>query len=180
MNFEAVASDCGVPARTVREYFRILEDTLVGYLLAPYKKTIKRKPVSTSKFYFFDVGVCNTLAGIRNIRPKTALFGKVLEHFIFTEIRAYLSYARDRRKLTFWRSKSGYEVDFLIGDDTAIEVKASELITEKHLKGITALSEEVVPENRIVVSLDNSSRTIDGIIVMSVDRFLENLWKGNY
>ncbi len=180
LNFENVASDCGVPSRTVREYFRVLEDTLIGCLVHPYKKTSKRKAVSRPKFYLFDVGVSNSIAGRKALAPKTELYGKALEQFIFTEIRAYLSYAGDRRQLTFWRSRSGYEVDFLIGDDTAIEVKATDLVTGKHLKGLRALAEEKQFANRIVVSLDSSPRDIGDVSVLPVHRFLENLWAKTY
>ncbi|MCK5014937.1 MAG: DUF4143 domain-containing protein, partial [Candidatus Omnitrophica bacterium] len=98
------------------------------------------------------MGVCNVLAGRKEIRPKTELFGKTLEHFIFTELKAYLSYRQDTRPLYFWRSKSGYEVDFLIGNDIAIEVKATEMVTERHLSGLKALSEEMTLRKKIVVS----------------------------
>lgn len=180
LNFENVASDAQVPSRTVREYFLILQDTLIGFLLEPYKKTKNRKAVSTAKFYFFDVGVCNFLAERTNIKPKTELFGKVLEHFIFTEIRAYLDYSKDHRPLNFWRSTGGYEVDFVIGDDVAIEVKASSLVTEKHLKGLHALNEDVKFKKNIVVSLDAKPRRVSGIEILPVSEFLDRLWSHKY
>ncbi|MBN2536145.1 MAG: ATP-binding protein [Spirochaetales bacterium] len=176
LKFEAAASDLGMPARTVREYFHILEDTLVGILLKPYRKTKKRKPVSNAKFYFFDTGVSNSLAGRCNIRPKTELFGKALEHFIFTEIRAYLSYKKDRRELSFWHTYTGYEVDFLIGNEIGIEVKGSETITEKHLKGLLSLSGEIPLKKKIVVSNEPRPRKIDDILILPVPYFLDSLW----
>lgn len=181
LNFEAVASDCAVPSRTVREYFGLLEDTLVGSILRPYQKTQKRKPISTGKFYFFDVGVANTLAGRRNIRPKTELFGKALEHFIHTELRAYMSYTRDRRELTFWRSRTGdFEVDFLLGDDTAIEVKSTEMVTERCLKSLRALAEDLSLRHKIVVSLDPVPRELDSVKIFPVGDFLRLLWQGSF
>ena len=176
INFSNVAGDAGVPPRTVVEYFTILQDTLIGALLEPFKKTKKRKAISTAKFYFFDIGVCNCLAGRQGIRPKTELFGKALEHFVFTELRAFLLYHNDRRPLSFWRSKSGYEVDFLIGDEVAIEVKGSEMVTEKHLSGLRALSEEIELRRKIVVSLDENPRTLGGVEVLPIRHFLRELW----
>jgi predicted AAA+ superfamily ATPase len=180
LNFEAIASDASVPARSVREYFHMLEDTLVGVLLQPFKKKLKRKIISTARFYFFDVGVCNILAGRTSIQPKTELFGKALEHFIFTELRAYLSYTRDRRELSFWRTNTGLEVDFLLGDDTAIEVKATELVSEKHLKGMRALAEEMNIKHQIIVSMDPVPRQVDVVKILPVTVFLEQLWQGCY
>lgn len=180
INFESVASDAQVPARTIREYFNILQDTLLGVMLEPYKKTKSRKAVSTSKFYFFDVGVTNFLAERGHIKPKSELFGKVFEHFIFTELRAFLGYTNDRRKLAFWRSRQGDEVDFIVGDDVAIEVKGTEFVSEKHLKGIKTLNEEVKFRHNIVVSLDEKPRHVDGVEVLPVKDFLTRLWCGEF
>lgn len=180
LNFANIANDAGVPAKTVAEYYTVLQDTLIGYLLEPYTKTKKRKAISTAKFYLFDVGVANFLAGRKNVRPRTELFGKSLEQFIFTEIKAQMSYANDMRPLYFWRSKSGYEVDFIIGDETAIEVKSANLVSEKHLVGLNALSEDLRPKAKIVVSMDTFPRKIKDVRILPVSAFLEELWSRNF
>lgn len=177
INFTRIGNDAQIAPRTIAEYFSILEDTLIGHILEPYTKTKKRKSVSTAKFYFFDCGVCNLLAGRKNIKPKTELFGKSFEHFVFTELRAFLSYTRDGRPLSFWRSQvSDYEVDFLIGDEIAIEVKGSELVTERHLTGLRVLTEELKLKKKIVVSMDERPRRVDDIDILPISRFLEMLW----
>ncbi len=179
INFSNLASDMGMPAKTIREYFYILEDTMLGALLLPYSKTKKRKAISTAKFFLFDLGVANVLAGRRGLRPKTELFGSALEHLVFLELRAFLSYGNDTRDLHFWRSRSGFEVDFLLGDNCAIEVKATELVTEKHLKGLLVLKEDLPLEKMIVVSLDEHPRKIGDVLVLPVRHFLEALWNGD-
>ena len=176
LNYSNIGSDLGMPAKTIREYFRILEDTLIGSVLEPFIGTVKRKAISTAKFYFFDIGVSNILAERSFIKPKTELFGKAFEHFIFLELKAYLEYSRERRKLTFWRSKSGYEVDFLIGDEIAIEVKGSDMVSSKHLKGLKALAEDLNLTKKIVVSMDPVLRKIGDIEVYPYRIFLEKLW----
>ena len=178
INFANIASDAGVPARTVAEYFSILEDTLVGHILEPYTRTAKRKAITTAKFYFFDVGVCNYLAGRKNVRPKTDLFGKVLEHFVFLELKAYSAYCKNEHPLYYWRSKSGYEVDFMIGDEIAIEVKASSMVAKKHTSGIKALSEDLKLRKKIIVSMDDLPRKYGDIDVLPVKVFLKRLWSG--
>lgn len=181
INFANIGNDAQVPARTVAEYFSILEDTLIGHVVEPYTRTKKRKAVATAKFYFFDCGVCNSLAGRRGIRPKTELFGKSFEHFIFTELRAYLAYQRDRRPLTFWRSQvAGYEVDFLMGDEVAIEAKGTELVSERHLTGMRALAEELPLKRRIVVSMDEKPRRLGPIDILPIKLFLQQLWAGEF
>lgn len=176
LNYTNLASDLGMPAKTIREYFHILEDTLIGSLLEPYTGTVKRKAISTAKFYFFDIGVSNILAGRSYIKPKTELFGKAFEHFIYLELKAYLHYTRNRNKLMYWRSKSGYEVDFIIGDTIAIEVKGTDMVTKKHMKGINALSEELELKKKIIISLDQAVRQVDDIVIYPYSIFLSKLW----
>lgn len=181
INYASIASDVGISAKTVKNYFEILEDTLIGEVLNPYTKTIKRKSVSVSKFYFFDVGVANNLAGRFKIEKKSELFGKCFEHFIYCEIRSYLAYSNDNRKLTFWRSTSLQEVDFIIGDDVAIEVKASESVTSKHLKGLNILSTEIAFKHQIIVSLDSRERIVNSNIqILPYKIFLQRLWANCY
>jgi predicted AAA+ superfamily ATPase len=180
LNFTSIASDAGVPSRTVREFFSILEDTLIGAMLPPFKLSRKRKAVSTAKFYFFDVGVANCLAGRFAIKPKTELFGKALEHLVFTELRAFLSYTKDRRELSFWRDRFGHEVDFIIGDSVAIEVKATGLVSEKHLGNLKMLAEEIHFKHLLVVSMDSQPRRIGNIRILPLKHFLESLWAGEF
>jgi len=176
LNYSNIGSDLGMPAKTIREYFRILEDTLIGSVLEPFTGTVKRKAISTAKFYFFDIGVSNILAERSYIKPKTELFGKAFEHFIFLELKAYLDYTRKREKLTFWRSKAGHEVDFLIGDKIAIEVKGSDMVSGKHLKGLKALAEDLDLTRKIVVSMDPVHRKIGEIDIYPYSIFLKELW----
>ena len=179
VNFTAVGSDTGIPPRTVREYYHVLEDTLVGYLLPPFQHTRKRKPVSTPKFYFFDVGVANTLARRGRIEPRAELFGRALEHLIFLEVRAYLDYRRLDHPLTYWRSRSQFEVDFVIDDEVGLEVKGKPLVGKRELKGLQALSEDVTLRRKIVVCLEREPRrTADGVEVLPVETFLRRLWAG--
>lgn len=177
INFTKVGSDSQIAPRTIAEYFSILEDTRIGTLLNPFTQTKKRKSISTAKFYLFDCGVSNILAGRSSIKPKTELFGKVLEHFIFTELQAYLSYTRDTRVLSFWRSASAdYEVDFIIGKDIAIEVKSTHLVSERHLTGLKALGEDIKLRKKIIISLDEKPRKMGQIQILPIYTFLKQLW----
>ncbi len=176
VNMESLSSDTGIPSNSLREYFSILEDTLIGSMLKPFKRAVHRKAISKMKFYLFDIGVCNVLAKRGNIQPKSTLFGNAFEHFIYNELRAYLSYYRDDRPLSFWRDRYGNEVDFIVGDEIAIEVKASQMISTKHLKGLRLISEEIPFKHKIVVSLDPTPRLIDDILILPYKEFLSRLW----
>ena len=181
LNYANIASDAGLPASTIRSYFSILEDTFTGFLLESWQESKKRKAVATPKFYFFDTGVANFLAGNNDIKKGSGEYGKVFEQFIAMELRAWLSYRRVKKTLRYWRTRSGTEVDFLIGDDTAIEVKTAERIQDKHLKGLRSLREEDIFSRFILVSFDEINRkTTDGIRILHWSRFLELLWNDDF
>ena len=176
LNFANISNDAAVPASTVREYYNILEDTFIGFILPAYTKTIKRKPISTAKFYYFDIGVKNTLSGITSIPSQSDLYGKAFEHFIALELRTYLSYKRKHLSLTYWQSKNGQEVDFIIGDDIAIEVKTTNRTQDKHLKGLKALEEEKLCKRYILISHDILKRRSGNLEIMHWQEFLTALW----
>ena len=178
--FERLASDAAVPARTVREYFQVLEDTLLGTLLQPFSpRQPRRKPVSHAKLYFFDVGVANVLAGVTHIEAGSPTFGPALEQLVFCELRAWLGYERDPRPLTFWRAADGSEVDFVVGDAAAIEVKATGSVTRRDLTGLRRLAAETPLTHRIVVCRESAARVVDGIRILPVTDFLRELWAGD-
>ena len=179
INYESLASDCQVSTSTLKNYIQVLEDTLIGFRLPGFKKTKIRKAISRSKHYLFDIGVTNNLCNRSEIKPKSEIFGAAFEHFIILETRTYNSYRRKNQKLTYWRSTSQMEVDLLVGQKIAIEIKGSSLVGDKHLKGLRALKEESLFERYIVVSLDPAKRqTNDGIAIIPWKTFLEELWQG--
>ena len=176
INFTRLANDCQVPPSTVTEYVGLLEDTLVGFLLPAWTESKKRKAIKTGKFYFFDPGITHMLAGTESLDRNSNLYGKSFEQFICMELRAYLSYRRKKHPLTYWRSKSGHEVDFLIGTRTAVEVKASKKISRNDFKGLKYLKEEGVHQNYILVSQDPVTSLTEGILTVPWQQFLSDLW----
>jgi uncharacterized protein len=181
LNFTAIGSDAGIKARTVQNYYQILQDTLIGHVLQPFRHSRKRKAVSTAKFYFFDIGVANSLSGRESIAPRTPEFGVSFEHLIFLELRAFLDYTRNREPLTFWQTHSQAEVDFVIGNSVAIEAKGKEQTTSRDYAGLRLFEEELPGVTKILVSLEQEARrTEDGIEVLPVELFLRRLWDGAY
>ena len=180
INFTKLANDCQVPPSTVTEYVGLLEDTLVGFLLPAWMESRKRKAVRTAKFYFFDPGVTHMLAGTQALDRNSNLYGKSFEQFIWMEIRAYLSYRRKKKELTYWRSTHGYEVDFLIGRETAIEVKASQKVSDRDIKGLRALEEENIFKNYIIVSQDPINTLNDNFQALYWEKFLDDLWADKF
>ena len=179
INYSNIASECGVSPPTVKEYYQILVDTLVGFYLPAFSKRAKRRLIRTPKFYLFDPGVAAHLTRRGPVHPRSELFGKAFEHLIITEIRAHSAYSRRHYPLAYWRTASGYEVDLVLGDrEIAVEIKSTAMVRNRHLKGIRAFMDESPPRRAMVVSLDpNPRRTEDEIEITPWRRFLEHLWE---
>ncbi|MBI4402378.1 MAG: ATP-binding protein [Nitrospirae bacterium] len=178
VNFTKVANDAQVPRTTVYEYFEVLKDTLVLHELPAWRKSRKRKPLASSKYFFFDVGVVATLQG-RQFRRGTPEFGEALETYVLHELRCYVDYVSGE-PLAYWRSTSGFEVDFILGDHTAVEVKARENLSPQDLKSLRALAEEQKLKRYLCVCLEPRTRELDGVRLLPLADFLEALWGGKY
>lgn len=178
LNYANVANDSQLSASTVKDYFSILEDTLIGFELTPWTKSKKRKAISTAKFYLFDNGVRHALIGTQTLNRNSDLYGQSFEHWLATELRAALSYRRAKQPLGFWRAKNGQEVDFVVGNRLAIEVQATRKASSRDAKGLRALQEEKVFERFVLVSQDEIDRQADGIRYLHWRSFLRELWQG--
>ncbi|MGH7812903.1 MAG: ATP-binding protein [Candidatus Binataceae bacterium] len=175
VNFTNLASDAQVPRTTVYEYFEILKDTLVLHELPAWRKSVKRKPLSSSKYYFFDIGVAAILQG-RLFRPHTPEFGQAFESIMFHELIAHRDYVSGEL-LSYWRSASGFEVDFIVGDHTAIEVKAKENVSPQDLKPLIALAEERKFRALLCVCLEPRPRKVGPVSILPFRDFLSALWE---
>jgi len=176
LNYSNIASDVGVSVPTIREYYQILEDTLIGFTLPAWTKSKKRKSASSGKFYLFDIGVTNALNGIKKIEQPSNLYGRAFEHWIGLELRSYLSYKRIHEPLTFWRSQQHHEVDYLIGDISAIEVKATNHIKNDDIKNLMILAEEKIFKKYYLVSHDPIRRVTNNILCLPWQEFIAELW----
>lgn len=177
VNYTNIAAECGVSAKTVKEYFAILEETLFGFMLPAYTHTVKRRVVQSPKFYFFDVGIPNYLLDRTPLKPDTADYGHAFEHLMMQELRAYLGYHHSRKRLSYWRTSNGIEVDCIIGDaEVAIEFKSSIEVRNVQLKGLRAFAEEHPNVKRYVVSRETFPRLVDGIEIWPIRDFLAKLW----
>jgi predicted AAA+ superfamily ATPase len=178
VNFTNVSNDAQVPRTTVYEYFEILKDTLLLYELPSWRKSKKRTPLTSSKYYFFDVGVVAMLQG-RQFRPGTPEFGEAFETYLMHELTSYSDYISGE-SLSYWRSTSGFEVDFILGDHTAVEVKAKENISARDLKSLRALAEEKKLKRYLCVSLEPRKRNLENLTVLPYRDFFEALWSREY
>jgi predicted AAA+ superfamily ATPase len=181
INYASFAGDSQVSVVTIKEYFQILEDTLIGVQLNPFQHSVKRKAMTACKFYFFDIGVVNGLLKRKELIEGTPDYGAAFEQFIFQEIRAYIGYFRKDFKMEYWRTRDKTEVDFIIYENLksicAIEVKSSKNIRPKDFSGLLKLEEEFPIKRKIIVSLAPFSYQEEkNIEIYNLNDFLNLLW----
>lgn len=179
VNLSNISRECGEKLRTVKEYFQILEDTLIGVMLNSFIFKPKRRVILAPKFYFFDLGIVNFLLNRPEIKFPGELFGRAFEHFIFQELRAHTVYTGLNYPISYWRTASGVEVDFILGrNQVAIEIKSTQNVNTNHLSGMRSFLEEYKVKKAILVSMDPKPRQINNITVLPWKIFLEKLWSG--
>jgi predicted AAA+ superfamily ATPase len=179
LNFTNIGRETGVSAKVVRNYFQILEDTLLGFRIQPWRKVKKRRLIETEKFYLFDVGLTNYLAR-RSPKIGTPEFGHSFENYILMELKAYQAYRNPELDIRYWRTSTGFEVDFILGDlNVAIEAKGSSRVHSAHTRGLRALLEEHQVGKAIIVALEKHPRMLEsGVEILPWQNFLKRLWAG--
>ena len=179
VNYSNIASECGISAPTVREYFQILEDTLTGRFLPSFQKKPKRRVILAPKFYFFDVGIVNYLLKRGQIEMGSEAFGHAFEHFIYQEIYAHSNYSGINYPIHYWRTASQLEVDLVLGDhEVAIEIKATQNANPRHAKGLKSFAEEYSVKKLILITNDPFPRQMGPVLVLPWQAFLKSLWEG--
>lgn len=181
INYVNVARETGVSHKAVRTYFDILEDTYLGFRVSPWKKSKNRRMIQTEKFYLFDVGVANYLAK-RAPKIGSAEFGKSFEHYILMEIKAHQAYKKPDLPIYFWRTSTGTEVDFILGEfDLALEIKGSNRVHEGDVRSLAALIDDAPVKKAVIVSLEKQPRLLQkNIEVLPWRMFIERLWSGEF
>ena len=179
LNIDGLSRDSQLAPSTTRRYLEILSDTMVATQIEPWRAGKKRKAITSTKLLFFDVGVVNALLEIDGYNPRSNDAGWQLEQFIGQELLAFCDYSDRNIKLNFWRSTDKCEVDYILGDAVAIEVKHTSSVTEKDLKGLTAIHAEGKWRHKIVVSRDPIPRRIGDIDILPVEEFLQRLWNND-
>ena len=179
VNYTNIAQECGISSKTVKEYFTILEETMLGFYLPSYTRVIKRRVIQSPKFYYFDVAIPNHLLKRVPLQPGTDIYGHALEHFVIQELRAYLSYRHPEKSLSYWHTLDNkYEVDAIIGQaEVGIEVKSSKSVTSNDTKGLKAFGEEYPEAKLYLLSMEDRPRKLGNIEVWPVEQFLKRLWK---
>ena len=179
INYVNIARETGVSHKVIRTYFDILEDTYLGFRIPPWKRSENRRMIITEKFYLFDVGMANYLSR-RQPRIGSPEFGKAFEHYILMELKAYQAYRNPDMPISFWRTSTGREVDFILGEkELAVEIKGSSRVHEGDIRAFQALIEDGPVKKCCLVCLEKQPRDVTrNIKILPWQMFIEQLWNG--
>jgi predicted AAA+ superfamily ATPase len=170
INFHSIARDVGVDEKTVRSYYQILEDTLIGFFLEAYDGSLRRRVGKAPKFFFFDTGVTRALTKNLTVRllPSTYAWGDAFEHFVITEIYRLISYSGNQFSLHYLRTYDDVEIDLVISRPgrpiLLLEIKSTFEIKPGHLKHLLSISKEFEDDCQLAcLSSDPTAQLIDGV-----------------
>lgn len=181
INYNNIARECHISSKTVENYVQILEDLLLSFRLPIFSKKASRNLSNHPKFYFFDAGVFQSIRPIGPLDNAEVISGHVIETLVAEHLRAWIDYSDKQGKLYFWRTKSGLEVDFIIYGEIgffAIEVKKSEFIQAKDLKGLQEFKKDY-PDSKVMLLYGGKEKImINNILCIPINDFLINLIPG--
>ncbi|MBI4370931.1 MAG: ATP-binding protein [Elusimicrobia bacterium] len=156
INASNIGREVGISYKTVQEYFQILEDTLLGFWLEPFAKTVRRRMAKQPKFYFFDMGVLRALKKTLKVPLERASpeFGDLFENFFINEVRRLNSYHRLDMAFTFYRTDAGAEVDLIAQRPgkpwLAMEIKATERPSASLCSGLLSFA-DIMPKAELLL-----------------------------
>jgi predicted AAA+ superfamily ATPase len=172
INFNNIAYDVGVDDKTVKSYFSILEDTLIGFFLEPFKNSFRKRLSLKPKFYYFDTGVARALARTLtvNLVSGTSMYGETFEHFVILECIKLASYFHPEFKFSYLKTKDDAEIDLIVERPglplLLIEIKSTTEVSKKNLSKFSALIRDFDNHQAVCFSNEKQNRKIDNIMIM--------------
>jgi predicted AAA+ superfamily ATPase len=181
INYSNIAKDIHSDPKTVSGYYDILEDTLLGFRLPAYSKSIRRKQKKAPKFYLFDTGVARALAERVDYElvPKTFEYGQLFESFIVNEIKRRLTYLDRQFSLSYMRVSDDTEIDLIIEQSSKarwiIEIKSTTSVDERHARALATLREDFKDAKALVISNDPAPKNFSGIDALHWTQAIEQI-----
>ncbi len=172
VNYSKIADDIGADTKTVQAYFQILEDTLVGFLLPPFHRSVRKRQRANPKFYLFDTGVKRALDRTLTVDlvPGTFAYGRAFEHLVILEMHRLNAYANRDFQLFYLRTKDDAEIDVILerpGRPLAlVEIKSSRSIDRRDLAGIERFAGDMLDAEAYCLSLDPTPKQIGAVRVL--------------
>ncbi len=181
VSLSSISRECAIPVKTVQSYYQVLEDTLLGIRLEPWDKSVRKRMVAHPKFYFFDLGVTNAFNNRLTDPIDRTTQGRLFEQFIILETHRMRDYLKSNKKLYFYRTNNGAEVDLLIEKNgkitAAIEIKKMKIVNSSDLSGIRSLRQEHPKVPCYVVSCVDTPYELDGVEILPWQEYLKAIKK---
>ncbi len=172
LNYAKIGRDCGVDSTAIERYFQILEDTLVGFFLPPFHRSVRKRQSQRAKFYFFDTGVKNGLDGSihQPIKAGTYQYGRLFEHLVILEIHRLNEYLHRDFKLSHLRTKDDAEIDLIIerpGQKTLlIEIKSTDRVDKVDINKLIKIGSDIKNSEMIFLCSERQPRLVDSVQIM--------------
>lgn len=185
INYANIARDIQVDDKTVKAYFSLLEDTLIGYMLEPYHGSLRKRIHQKPKFYFFDTGIVRALARFLDVKllPSTTAYGKAFEHFIINECIRLAAYYKKDYQFSYLRTVTDLEIDLIIDrpglPTLLIEIKSSRAVTETMLKALKLLKKDFPNSQAMCLSNDTYAKQFSDLLVMPWQQGLATIFAPN-
>jgi predicted AAA+ superfamily ATPase len=182
LNYSKMARDVGTSSNTVQSYFEILEDTLIGFKLEPFHRSIRKRQSGAPKFYLFDTGVQRSLARMLTVplQPSTYAYGIAFEHWVINEINRLKNYLNPDIELSYLRTKDGAEIDLIVdrpGRKLAlIEIKSCEEVRPEHVAPLEKLARDIPESESFCLSLEKTAKTIGKVACLHWQEGLRRLF----
>ena len=184
INYSKFAREIGADHKTIQNYFSILEDTLLGFFLPAYSRSIRKQQQKAPKFYLFDTGVKRVLEGLLTIPIKehTFSFGKAFEHFLILECFKLNHYLRKSYKFSYFKTKNGLEIDLIIQEpdkkEILVEIKSTSAVRKDHVSKLNKFSKDWInPHSKQLWSLDAQTQNIQGVKCLPWQKALKKIFK---
>jgi predicted AAA+ superfamily ATPase len=172
INFSNIARDVGISDKTIKSYYSILEDTLIGFFLEPYHTSLRKRLSAQPKFYLFDTGVTRALAFMTDVKlsKRTSAYGDAFEHFIILECIRLSSYHRLHYKFSYLRTQNDVEIDLIVERPgkklLCIEIKSAEEIHREHISSFITITKNIEKSEAICICNDKYTKKIDHVLVL--------------
>lgn len=182
LNLSKIARECGIDAKTVKTFYSILEDTLIGFTLPAYHKSVRKSQSMQSKFFFFDLGVVRALEGSLDSPPvpRTAAYGQLFEQFMILEIFKLNDYFQKDFKLSHYRTSTGQEVDLILskgGNAFAVEIKSTQQVDVTEAASFERISKGFGADRLYLVSQDPVRSKVGNVICIYWQDFLKEVFE---
>ncbi len=181
-NYSSIGSECGVNARSVQGFYDILEDTLIGFRLRGFDRSVRKQLSTSPKFYIFDNGVTNAVNRLLQESLSPVVAGKLFEQWLINEVRAYLTYQESVVEMYYWRTNNEAEIDLILArhkvPEAAIEFKYRKSIGAGDMSAFRGFSTEYNQARKMVVCLASEPYQRGDVLVLPWQKFLEELWNG--